>query len=277
MTKDSELKFVCELARSAGAIVREQHGHVARMTKTHVAADHEAVTVADRESQRHIIQGLRARFASDGMIGEENDNGTAITFECSDPDGRNWVIDPIDGTNNFVAGLGTFAVCIGLMDEGMPVLGVVYDVMRDEMYAAARGEGAWLNDRPIHARKDSINDSSVLMMTSNLIRSDKQAPRWAQRWINQTQWKLRLLGSAAIEAVAVASGVAYGAVTVNGKLWDTAAASAIVLEAGGIVTDLEGRPRYPYSLHGYKGAKVPFLAAAPLAHPILLADILKYS
>ena len=65
------------------------------------------------------------RFPADGIIGEENDAGDAITFECPDPHGRVWVIDPIDGTNNFIGGLEAFGVCIALLDKGMPVVGVV--------------------------------------------------------------------------------------------------------------------------------------------------------
>jgi fructose-1,6-bisphosphatase/inositol monophosphatase family enzyme len=72
----------------------------------------------------------------------------------------------------------------------------------------------------------------------------------------------------------VAAGVAHGAVTVNGKLWDAAAPAAIVLEAGGVMTDLKGRPIFPFDLNRYQGAKVPFLAAGPAAHPVLLRELL---
>lgn len=274
MIHSPDLQFVTGLARSAGAIVRSRYGKVRRLTKTHAAANQEAVTDADRESQRHIVAALRKHFPDDGLIGEESDSGESITFECPDPAGRNWVIDPIDGTNNFIAGLGSFAVCIGLLEAGVPTLGVVYDVMRDEMYAGAAGRGAWLNDRPIHAAADPINSSSLLMLTANLIGPGKGAPGWAQGWISQIDLKVRMLGSAALEAVQVASGIACGAVTLNGKLWDVAAPAAVVLAAGGVVTDLEGRPRFPYPLTNYTGAKVPFLAAAPLAHPVLLKRII---
>src|SRR3982751_363175 len=139
MSLAHDLQFVTDLARQAGKIVLEQYGKVERLTKTHVAASQEAVTEADRASQRYIVAGLRTRFPTDGMIGEESETGESITFDSPDPAGRNWVIDPIDGTNNFVAGLGNFAVCIGLLDKGMPVLGVVYDVTRDIVYSAAKG------------------------------------------------------------------------------------------------------------------------------------------
>src|SRR5687768_14855034 len=102
MSLAHDLQYAVELARGAGAIVQEQYGKVERLTKTHVAATDEAVTEADRASQRLIVAGLRKRFPEDGIIGKESETGTSITFECSNPIGRNWVIDPIDGTNNFV-------------------------------------------------------------------------------------------------------------------------------------------------------------------------------
>ncbi|MGB7160252.1 MAG: inositol monophosphatase [Tepidisphaeraceae bacterium] len=273
MSLAQDLQFAAELARGAGAIALSHYGKVERLTKTHVATSQEAVTDADRATQRHIVAGLRRRFPDDGIIGEENDTGDAITFECEHPMGRNWVIDPIDGTNNFIAGLGNFAVCIGLLDAGMPILGVVYDVTRDQMYAAAKGEGAWLGTKRLAALQTPLGDSSMLMLTSNLIDKHGRCPQWACRWLGQTMWKTRILGSAALEAVYVAAGVAHGAVTVNGKLWDATAPSAILLEAGATLSDLAGKPIFPFNLTNYVGAKVPFLAAGPAAHPVLLQQI----
>jgi len=268
-----DLQFAVSLARDAGTIVLEQYGKVERLTKTHVAAKEEAVTEADRASQRLIVAGLRKRFPEDGIVGEESDTGQSITFEVTNPTGRNWVIDPIDGTNNFIAGLGAFCVCIGLLDAGSPVLGVVYDVTRDLCYSSAAGEGAWLGNKQLRALPTPVGESSMVMMTSNLINSTGRCPRWACRLLSQTVMKTRILGSAALEAVQVAAGVAHGAITVNGKLWDVAAPAAIVLEAGGKLTDLQGRQVFPFDLRRYQGAKVPFLAAGPAAHEFLLREI----
>jgi myo-inositol-1(or 4)-monophosphatase len=268
-----DLQYAIELARGASRIILDQYGKVERLTKTHAAANEEAVTEADRASQRHIVAGLRKRFPTDGIVGEESETGESITFECPNPQGRVWVIDPIDGTNNFVAGLGNFAVCIGLLERGEPVLGVVYDVTRDLAYSAARGEGAWLGTKRLQAVQNPLSDSSMLMLTSNLLDKQGRLPGWVTRWISQTNWKIRMLGSAALEAVQVGAGVAHGAVTVNGKLWDVAAPAAIVLEAGGRVTTFAGEPIFPFNLRNYAGAKVPFVAAAPAAHAELLREI----
>jgi myo-inositol-1(or 4)-monophosphatase len=273
MSLTHDLQYIADLARGAGAIALEHYGKVERLTKTHSAASAEAVTEADRAAQRHIVAGLRKRFPDDGIVGEENETGDAITFECSNPRGRNWVIDPIDGTNNFIAGLGFFSVCIGLLEAGHPVLGVVYDVTRDQLYCAARGQGAWLGSKRLRALETPLDESTMLMLTSNLLDKQGRCPRWAIRWIGQTNWKIRVLGSAALEATQVAAGVAHGAVTVNGKLWDAVAAAAIVLEAGGVLTDLKGGSIFPFDLTRYAGARVPFLAAGPKAHPELLREI----
>ncbi|MCS7034907.1 MAG: inositol monophosphatase [Phycisphaerae bacterium] len=276
MSLRDDLEFVSSLARSAGAIAREHYGKVDRLTKTHAAADDEAVTLADRAVQAHVVAGLRWRFPADGIIGEEDDAGRGITFDCRDPLGRNWVIDPIDGTNNFISGLGHFAVCIGLLEAASPVLGVVYDVTHDELYAAATGCGATLNGRAIRALQTPLSPASMLMMTSNLIGPTGRVPGWAVRWISQTVWKLRILGSAALESVLVARGVAHAAVTVNGKLWDCVAPAAIVLEAGGVVSDLAGKPIFPFELRNYTGAKVPYISAGPAAHEQIVSEIAAY-
>jgi myo-inositol-1(or 4)-monophosphatase len=264
-----DLQFAIELARGAGKIVLDHYGKVSRLTKRHA----EAVTDADRASQRFIVAGLKRRFPSDGIVGEENDTGDAITFDAPDPQGRVWVIDPIDGTNNFIAGLGAFAVCIGLLDHGSPILGIVYDVTRDLLYSAAKGEGAWLGNKRLKAIDTPLSDSSMIMLTSNLLDDQGRCPRWAGRWLAQTNWKIRILGSAALEATQVAAGVAHGAITMNGKLWDIVAPAAVVLEAGGLITAPTGGPVFPFDLRNYEGKKVPFLAAAPAAQQQLLSEI----
>jgi myo-inositol-1(or 4)-monophosphatase len=268
-----DLQYALDLCRGAGRIILDYYGKVARLTKTHAATTNEAVTDADRASQRFIVSALRQRFGGDGIVGEESESGTSITAEIPDPMGRVWVIDPIDGTNNFIAGLGNFCVCVGLLERGWPVMGVVYEVLRDEAYYAAKGQGAWRGKRQIAAPRTGLSDASMLMMTSNLLIKGR-APTWACKWLGQTNWKIRILGSAALEAVQVAAGVAHGAVTVNGKLWDLAAPAAVVLEAGGVITDLAGRAIFPFDLTRYQGAKAPFLAGGPAAHPVLLRYIL---
>ena len=266
------LSVATGLARRAGQVALDHYGKVERLTKTHATTCDEAVTVADRAAQRAIVSGLREAFPGDGIIGEESETGCGITAEGLSSGGRNWVIDPIDGTNNFIAGLGNWAVCIGLLDAGMPVLGVVYDVTRDRMFAGAAGVGATVNGRPCRAKDTPLSASSLIMLTSNLLDPNGECPKWAARWIAQTDWKVRILGSAALEAALVGAGIAHGAVTVNGKLWDCVAAAGFATAAGGLVTRLDGSPLFPYDVTDYRGRKVPFLTAAPTAHATLVDE-----
>jgi fructose-1,6-bisphosphatase/inositol monophosphatase family enzyme len=273
-----DLAFVVDLARRAAALILEGYGRVDREMKTsageriHGWDPVEAVTEADRASQRLIIEGLRARFPDDGVIGEESEDGSDITNRAPRSGERVWVIDPIDGTNNYVAGLGCFAVCIALLDGGRPTLGVVFDVTRGLAYAAADGR-AWAGERETRALVTPMSDRSLVMLTCNLLDRRGRLPAFIGRWLGSSPWKFRMLGSAALEAVHVGSGVAHAAITVNGKLWDVAAAAAVVLAAGGRITDFAGRDVFPFKTEGYVGAKVPFLAAAPAGHSAVLADI----
>ncbi len=268
-----QLEIVRQIARTAGAVVLSHYGRVAKLTKTHQAASSETVTEADRATQRHIVTELRKHFPNDGIIGEENDAGDDITSDNVNPAGRNWVIDPIDGTNNFVGRFGHFAVCIGLLDKGLPVLGVVYDPVGNVLYDGATGIGASVDGVATTVLQTPLTDGSILMLTSNMVDKQGNIPACAIRWITQTSWKVRVLGTAAIEGALVGAGIAHGAVTINGKLWDVAAAAAIVLAGGGSVVNLAGRDIFPFDLANYTGAKVPFIAGGSLAVKKLVADL----
>lgn len=280
MASAAELDVVITLAREAGALVRREAGHSQRLLKRAPGEaiagwdPVEAVTETDRATQRLIIAGLSRHFPDDGVIGEESDTG-GITHRPPARGARTWVIDPIDGTNNFCAGLGCFAVCIGLLEDGLPTLGVVYDVARDCVYAATGGQ-AQVDGVPVRAATAALSDRSLVMLTSNLLDRQGRLPGFIGEWLTHAPWKLRMLGSAALEAVQVGAGVAHAAVTINGKLWDVAAAAAVILASGGRVVDLHGAPVFPVHLQGYQGAKIPFLALAPGAGNRILDDIHRF-
>lgn len=267
----ADMIWLNDLARRGGALAREQRGQVERLLKR----GEEAVTEADRAVQRLIVAELTQRFPKDGIIGEENDDGSAITNRPPTSGNRVWVIDPIDGTNNYIAGYGAFAVCIGLLVDGMPVWGVVHDITRDESFIGDTTTGAWHvragTWHPTSAQSELPGPQSLLMITSNLLIAGA-LPAWAVRLLTICPWKLRMLGSAALECAHVGAGTACGAITLNGKLWDVVAAAAVVLAAGGRITDFTGNNVFPFDLTGYSGGKVPFLAASPGAKAVLLAE-----
>lgn len=264
-----ELRLAVALAKQAAGHIVAQAGRIERLTKR---GGEEAVTAADRASQALILAGIRQHFPADGLIGEESEGGEGITAIPPRAGTRTWVIDPIDGTNNFISGLGCYAVCIGLLDNGNPVMGVVHDVARDETWFAHRGHGAFRNQAAIRAAAVAPSAASLVMLTSNLLVGGS-LPAWVADFFTIHPWKVRILGSAALEAVQVADGTACGAITLNGKLWDIAAPAAIVLEAGGVLHRPDGGSLCPFRTMGYDGGKVPFLAAAPSASHALLNAI----
>lgn len=270
---ERELEIAISLVRRAGQIALDHCGRVERLTKTHATTSGEAVTVADRAVQRAIIAGLAEHFPGEGIIGEESESGTGITADRLAHGGRNWVIDPIDGTNNYLAGLGNWAVCVGLLEAGMPVLGVVYDPSRDVMYAGARGVGASVDGITCRVQPSGLSAASLIMLTSSLLDSDGRLPEWVPRWFTRNTWKIRMLGSAALESALVGAGVAHAAITVNGKLWDCVAAAGFTMAAGGTVVSLEGASLFPFDVSNYHGRKVPFATVAPGARDELVREL----
>ena len=271
--RQRDLDLAIELARSAGKLALEHYGNVERLLKTHATTTDEPVTVADRAAQAAIVKGLRHHCPSDGIIGEESEFGDGITASNLQPKGRNWVIDPIDGTNNFIAGLGNWAVCIGLLEAGVPTVGVVYDVTRDVVYAGGLGIPATANGEPVGVVEHPMSTASLFMLTSNLLDAQGRAPAWVLGLLNQTDWKVRMLGSAALEATMVGAGIAQVAITMNGKLWDAVAACAFSMSAGADVLTLEGEPLFPFDVTEYRGRKVPFLCVARQAKPQVLRHL----
>lgn len=270
MTYERELTVALDLGRTAAQRIAASLGRAERSTKTHATTVDEAVTEVDRANQRLIAEGLRAAFPDDGFIGEESDDGAGITNRLPVSGQRVWVVDPIDGTNNFIAGMPLCAACIGLLDAGVPVVGVVADA-GGRVWSARRDGGAFLDERRVSVAPGALSARSLLMATSNVLRDDGTLPGWASALWGQTTWKLRLLGSAALECVASGDGSAHAAITVHGKLWDVAAAAAIVLEAGGVVKRFDGGEVFPYATDSYRGAKVPFISGASAAVDELLA------
>ncbi|HQY87515.1 MAG TPA: inositol monophosphatase [Tepidisphaeraceae bacterium] len=270
MSPTHALSTVESIARSAGELILKHYGKVERLTKTHGTTDNEAVTLVDRASQSLIVGKLREAFPGDGIIGEEDELGAGITFDVSNTRGRVWVIDPIDGTNNFIAGLGAFCVSIGLLEAGMPTLGVVFNITRGTMISAARGVGAFIDGKPIRAAETPLSSRSLLMLTGTLYDDDGRLPGWAIKIFSQYNWKPRILGSAALEGALAGAGIAHAAIQTRCKLWDVTAAAAVVIEAGGVVSYLDGRPIFPFDLTDYAGGRVPFLMGGREAHATLL-------
>ena len=232
-----ELTLGC--ARSAGELSMKRMKEPFTVEYKTSASD--LVTAVDKEVEKHVIDMILERFPDHGILGEES------TFA---EDYRNydtlWVIDPIDGTTNFVHQQINFAVSIAVYHKGEGLVGAVYDPSRDELFYAVKGEGAFLNDRPLHL------DRTVSLEEAILCTSVFWNKRAEQMGIDLIVKKLagkvrgmRLLGSAALEMSYVAAGRLDGYVSLSLNAWDFGAGRIIVEEAGGRVTNMMGEP-LPY-------------------------------
>jgi myo-inositol-1(or 4)-monophosphatase len=213
--------------------------HLGRLRKEEVSSKAAAdfVTVADTESQKAILEVLRQRFPEHHVLSEEGVSET--------PKGYRWVVDPLDGTTNFIHGFPMFCVSVALELDGQAVVGVVYDPVRDELFSALRGQGAWLNGRPI--RVSSLGAGQrALLATGFPFRMKELIGPYLEvfREVFLQVGDLRRAGSAALDLAYVAAGRLEGFFELGLKAWDVAAGGLLVKEAGGLCTDLSGGPRY---------------------------------
>jgi myo-inositol-1(or 4)-monophosphatase len=216
------------------------------------------VTEADETTELMIREALGKAFPGEPVLGEEFGLET-------DPDGAWWVIDPIDGTSNFVSGLAIFCVSMARMKQGRPVLAVTHDPVRGETYHAARGEGAFLNEDRISVDAADRGGLTMLSIRHSLIRRD---PELVSRLPTD---KLRSLGSACLDLAYIAAGRMHGMVARRINLWDIAAGALLVEEAGGVVHSDGRRPLFPLDRipRDYTDFKVPLIAGAPIAVEML--------
>lgn len=196
------------------------------------------VTAVDKEVEEQLVRLILSRFPDHGILGEES------TFK-GDPNQYDtlWILDPIDGTTNFVHQQINYSVSISVYHRGEALVGVVYDPSRDEMFYAVKGEGACLNERKLHL------DRQVTLEEALLCTSVFWNKRAEQIGIDTIVKKLagkvrgmRLLGSAALELAYVAAGRLDGYVSMSLNPWDFGAGRLIVEEAGGIATKMNGEP-----------------------------------
>jgi myo-inositol-1(or 4)-monophosphatase len=201
-------------------------------------APKDLVTEADLASQRVIHGIIRDAFPEHDFLGEEDDEAC---IAASDSDFR-WVVDPLDGTTNFVHRLQTFAVSIGLQKQGEVIVGVVYDPIADECFSATSGGGALLNGESIRVSDcTSLPSALVAASFSADVTPESDEIKCFLEVLVECQ-ALRRLGSAALNLAYLATGRLDGYWASSVKIWDVAAGVLLVREAGGIVTRLDGGP-----------------------------------
>lgn len=240
------------IVRAAGAYVK-----TAVPEKTEEKSNHsDLVTEFDVNTQRMLTEKLAALHPAAKFIGEEEHLQADIsTGDC-------FVIDPIDGTTNFVKGFNRSAISVALLRDGKPTVGIVYNPWSEEYYCAVKGQGATCNGTSIHILPCALKDSVVGMGTSPYY------PDLAQRSVRiiseilNTAMDIRRMGSAALDLCDVAMSRTGAFFELRLSPWDYAAAGLILTEAGGVITDTEGAPlsfEHPS----------PVIAGNPLAQPEL--------
>lgn len=222
-----EMELAEQAAREAGAIIMSLfRGRFDVQEK----GKNNPVTTADLEANRKIREIVGSRFSDDGWLSEE-DIDTSRRLSSS----RTWVVDPIDGTKEFIEGVAQFAVSIGFVVDGRPKVAVVYNPAENRLYRAAAGQGAYLNDRAIRVNPRSDIDGALLLVS----RSEPQ--RKFQVFMDRC--RIKPVGSIAYRLAKVAGGDGDGTLTFRSiHDWDVCGGMLIVEEAGGRVFDASGNP-----------------------------------
>ncbi len=230
------LEVAIETAREAGAILRADWERPKEIT---YKGEVDLVTETDRRSEAVIVARLREHFPDHAIVAEEGSGGASKEAKYC------WHVDPLDGTTNFAHGYPCFAVSIGLVEDGEPIAGVVLDPVRDELFAAERGEGAYLNERRI--RVSAVEKlSQSLLATGFPTHQRKNSANIHYYWeFTLHSHGVRRDGAAALDLCSVACGRFDGFWEFGLSSWDTAAGILLVREAGGTVSDFAADAYHP--------------------------------
>ena len=239
MKYQTELKTAQEAVRRAGEIIRKSYAAL-RSDDVSEKRANDMVTVVDIESQRSTVTLLRERFRTDFIVAEESLEASVNQGIASDAP-RRWYIDPLDGTTNYIHAYPMFAASIALQEDGEMVMGVTYDPMRDELFHAVRGEGAYMNGARI--RVSTISSKvRTLLATGFPFRAREYLDEYLKtfRFFFNNSRGIRRGGSATLDLAYVAIGRVDAFWEMTLSPWDMAAGVILIEEAGGTVTDFFG-------------------------------------
>lgn len=231
---DREKNVAIAAARAAGEIIRRVSRTDYRVDYKH--GDRSPVTRADRDANHAIQRMLHAAFPADGWLSEETVDSHARLVTA-----RVWVVDPMDGTQEFIDDIPEFCVSIGLVEAGRPLLGVVYNPTLDQLFWAVRGVGAWRREESGAARRLRVRGTRRLGAATVLSsRSETRRGEWSTF---RGRFQARPTGGMAHKLACIAKGEADASFTLMPKNeWDICAGALLVEEAGGCVTTLAGEP-----------------------------------
>lgn len=262
------LTIAVRAARAAGQTIMRAYTELDRI-EVDAKGVNDFVTSVDKEAEAAIIYQIRKSYPDHSIVGEENGENRGTNQDYL------WIVDPLDGTNNFVNGVPHFAVSIAMQYKGKTEVAVVYDPIRDELFSAVRGKGAKLNDFRI--RVNNVSDLGGSLVATGFPFKARQHTETYMKLFGETFSlcaDLRRAGSAALDLAYVAAGRVDAFFELGLKPWDIAAGDLIVREAGGTVTDFSGGHNYLLSGNIVAGAPKATSLLVKRFRP-LLSDALK--
>jgi len=242
MKNDEDIFFevALSLVKEAGQMVRETFNAPKTVTSSTKSSDIDLVTEVDQKVEKLLFDGLKNRFSSHKFIGEESASTGVKVILTNDP---TWIIDPIDGTTNFVHKLPFIGICVGLYIEKQARIGIVYNPILDELYTARLGKGAFKNGFPIKVSETSDLSKSIIMSTIGSSKDEHILQNFIENFqalMRSSVRGHRSLGSCAINMCYIACGSCDAYIEFGIHCWDVAASGLIVQEAGGFLFDTNG-------------------------------------
>ena len=252
--KSKELEVAIKAALEAGKVLEK---YFETEVLKEFKEDKSIVTLADREAEDVIKKIIFSSFPEHSILGEE----TGMTKKLSD---YTWHIDPLDGTTNFSNGIPIFATSLALEHKGVVIIGVIYNPTTDNLFYAEKGKGAYFNNKKISVSKDDQNHC-IVTAASGKQKNDKDLKRNLFHYLPEKIRSVRELGSTALELAYVARGGTEANIQIGLSTYDFAAGALLVLEAGGIITKLDGSEwKFPDNY---------FIASNGIFHELLVEEI----
>ncbi|MBN9013726.1 MAG: inositol monophosphatase [Rhizobiales bacterium 62-47] len=233
MLHSALINVMIKAARRAGRSLSRDLGEIENL-QVSLKGPANFVSAADKRAEEMLYSDLTKARPGYGFIGEEGG-----TREGQDKT-HTWIVDPLDGTTNFLHGIPQFAISIGLQREGTVIAGVIYNPATDELYIAERGKGAFLNDTRLRvAARKELKDCVVACGLPHIGRGDHELSRREMAALQTRVAGLRRFGAASLDLAYVAAGRLDGYWERNLKPWDMAAGMILIREAGGVVSDIQ--------------------------------------
>lgn len=259
------LNIAVRAARQAGDVIMRRIDRLDTLKVTSKSRN-DFVSDIDRKAEEVIIETIRAAYPEHAILAEESGSQTGNDFE--------WVIDPLDGTTNYLHGYPQFSVSIALREKGRLSQAVIYDPVRQDLFTASRGSGAQLNNRRLRVSAAKGLDGALLG-TGFPFRQPQHMDAWLGmfRDLFPQVSDIRRSGSAALELAYVAAGQLDGFWEIGLSEWDMAAGALLIQEAGGLVSDFEGGHDYMQSGNIVAGNPKVFKAMLSAIHPHVTAKL----